>query len=262
MKNKSLFSALMFSYFASSAVFLPYFTLYLSKSFSFSEIGILMAITPMAMIIFQPFWARISDKLGTKRTLLLTLSGVLLSTMGLIFACSFFEFLIVLSLYAFCTTPILSLIDRIILTNHSKQYGRIRLWGSIGYGVSIFLSGLFKSYILGFWSFIIHILTLFVTLLITIKISNPQSIKEAHKVNKKSEKKGYFYYKNKKFIVMMFSSLIIGMTMKANDTFFAVGLSNLSVSDFWLGSSWIFGIIPEIIVFYLLDKHAKRISSW
>lgn len=61
---------------------------------------------------------------------------------------------------------------------------------------------------------------------------------------------------------MLFSSFIIGMTIKGNDSFFPVGLTNLHISDFWLGSSWIFGIIPEIIVFYLLDKYAKRLSSW
>lgn len=121
MKSKFLLSALMFSYFASSAVLIPYFTLYLSESFSYSEIGILMAIIPMAMIIFQPFWARISDKLGTRWTLLLTLSGALLSTVGLIFSRSFIEFFIVLSLYALFIIPILSLIDRIILASHSKH---------------------------------------------------------------------------------------------------------------------------------------------
>lgn len=54
MKNKVLLSGLMFSYFAASAVFLPYFTLYLNDSFCYSEIGILMAIILVAMILFQP----------------------------------------------------------------------------------------------------------------------------------------------------------------------------------------------------------------
>lgn len=233
-----------------------------------------MAIIPMAMIIFQPFWARVSDKLGTRQTLLLTLSGTLLSTIGLIFARSFLGFFIVLSLYACFTIAIVSLIDRIILASHSKQYGRIRLWGSIGYGISIFLSGLFKSYILGFWSFIIHILILFITLLIAKKIPSNQTtraidpIKRKNdknndkKSDKKNDKMGSFYYKNKKFIVMMFSSLIAGMAMKGNECFFPVGLINLHISDFWMGSSWIFGIISEIIVFYFLDKYSRKMSSW
>lgn len=109
---------------------------------------------------------------------MLTLSGAVLSTTGLIFAHSFSELFLVLSLYAFFIVPVISLIDRTILANNSKEYGRIRLWGSVGYGIT------------------------------------------------------------------------------------TIGLSNLHVSDFWLGSSWIFRIIPEIITFYFLDRYAVRISSW
>lgn len=256
MKYKFLLPALMFLYFAAGATLFPLFTIYLSQYFSTNIIGILMAITPFCMVIFQPIWGKMATRFGIKRIIIFTLICTMLSATGLIFSRSFYQFFIVLTIYSIFSVAILPLIDTLILSVSSAQYGGIRLWGSVGYGAAVYLSSIFKRYTLGFWSFVIHIILLLITLIIIFKIPYTQSSKETSIATK-------LPLTNYKFVIVLFSSFLTGISRVACDTYFPVGLSKLHASDSLLGSSWILTIIPEVIIFLILDKlNAKVPSRW
>jgi MFS transporter, PPP family, 3-phenylpropionic acid transporter len=50
--------------------------------------------------------------------------------------------------------------------------------------------------------------------------------------------------------------------MKGYDNFFPVGLNNLKASGLSMGTTWVIEVIPEIILFYFLDKIIGKISPW
>jgi MFS transporter, PPP family, 3-phenylpropionic acid transporter len=190
MKNKYLLHVLMFFYFTAGAVMFPYLTIYFSQTLMPLEIGILMAIIPAAMLFLQPFWGWAADKYGIRRILLLTLSFTMLSAIGFLFVKAFIGFFIVLTIYSIFVASISSLIDTMVLSLRNDKYGSIRLWGSIGYGTGAFFGGLFKSHLLGFWSFVIHICILVITLIIVLRIPINETIKNnmAIKLTSKNSK--------------------------------------------------------------------------
>ncbi|MBP7175689.1 MAG: MFS transporter [Thermoclostridium sp.] len=257
MRRGILLRALIFSYFIAGALLFPHFSLYLGSFFVPEQIGILMAVVPVSMLLTHPFWGRMAAKWGARRVLIITLILSIISACGLLFAKTFLEFLIVLIVYSLFIVSIASMIDQLILSMDTEKYGRIRLYGSVGYAIAVFLGGVFKSRLLGFWSFLLHIIFLLLTLILVILIPAGQTKNE--KRTDFSRKAAGFALK-KEFIIILAASFLIGVSNKATDTFLPIGLTNLQASDTLLGTFWLIKTLPEILIFYLLDKAVKRIS--
>ncbi len=262
--KKYLLHILMFFYFASGAIMFPYLSIHLSKNLRPSEIGILMAIIPTSMLLLQPFWGWAADKWGPGKVLKFTLIFTILSAGGFLFVTSFNGFFTVLLIYSIFAASINSLIDATVLSFKNDKYGSIRLWGSIGYGVAAFLGGLFKSSILGFWSFAIHITLLVVTLVIVLRLPNNHSAAGNKKVSirNRMDFSHFYFFKNTRFILLLFSLFLTGVVLKGYEIFFPVGLNNLKASGLILGSAWVIEILPEVFLFYFLDRIIGRISPW
>ncbi len=262
MKNKYLLHVLIFSYFAASSVMFPYLTIYFSRTLTAYQIGILMAIIPTSMLLLQPFWGWAADRWGIRKVLMIALTFTMLSAIGFLYVKSFIGFFAVLTTYAIFVASISSLIDSLVLTVNSSKYGSIRLWGSIGYAIGVFTSSLFKNTLIGFWSFVVHICILFITLIIIIKVPNKNNVKTACKIEEVKITERFSFLKDSKYIVLLFSFFLIGIVIKGYDNFYPVGLNNFKISGLLMGTSWILQIIPEICMFYLLDKIVGRVSTW
>lgn len=261
MKHNVILAACMFTYFAACSAVAPFMTLYLSQSLTPFEIGIVMAVLPVSMILFQPIWGRAADKWGCRRILMVALLMTALSTAGFLAAHSFRELLLVYSIYSFFIISISALIDALTLSICGGRYGRIRLWGTAGYGIGVFLSGVFKSSLLGRWSFIIHMLLMLLTLIIVVNIPDNRHEKPlTQQTGKKDENR--LPLKNFRFLLLLFSFFLTGVVCKGYENFFPVGISELKASDFLLGTAWIIEMIPEIILLYYLDRIIVRISVW
>jgi len=261
MKYKYLLHILMFFYFAAFSVMFPYLSIYFSQTLLPYQIGILMAIIPASMLFLQPFWGWAADKWGIRRILLITLSFTMIFTIGFLFVKTFIGFFIVLTIYSVFVSSIASLIDTMVLSLRNDKYGSIRLWGSIGYGIGVFFTGLFKSYLLGFWSFIIHMCLILITITFVLRIPNA-AVKLNSKIGKFNFIERFSFFKNRNFIVLLVSLFLIGFVCKGFDIFFPVGLNNLKASGLLMGTTWIIEIIPEIFLFYFLDRIIGKISPW
>lgn len=258
---KKLLYMLMFMYYFAGAIMFPYFSLYLSGIIKPYEIGILMSILPTAMLILQPFWGWAADRFGIKRILVITLSMTSISVIGFTQAKTFAAFFIALSVYSVFAAAICSLIDSIILAEDANNYGKIRLWGTIGYGIGAFVGGLFKSQLLGFWSFIIH-MVLYIACCITIFIFPVK--KPLRMVIKKEEGKQnrFSIIFNPTFLILLISLFMTGSMIKGYDNFFAIGLTNLKIPGILLGSIWLISMFPEMAMFSKLDKISLKLSPW
>ena len=61
-----------FTYFGSLGIFYPYFSLYLRENAGLSgtELGIVLAISPLIGMIAQPFWGQVADRTGARSGIL------------------------------------------------------------------------------------------------------------------------------------------------------------------------------------------------
>ena len=151
-QNKHLFafSALSASYFAHIGFFNPYLPLWLK------DMGLgLMAISVLTSVqsatrLFAPYgWGWLSDHTGERVKLLrYGASAALLISAGLWFELSFWPLLAVLLLMFAHTSGMMPMSEAALahLVSHgghfdARRYGRVRVWGSLGFLVTVVVAG-------------------------------------------------------------------------------------------------------------------------
>ena len=138
------FSINYFVFFAAMATIVPYLQQILKiKGFQAHEIGFLLGLFEVTGVLGPLLVGWFADKVGKYRIVLLFLTvtaGV--SFFFLSYRVGFAAASIILVFFGFMYRPIASLTDALAsrtLTNTVTQYGKARIWGSIGYvGISFF----------------------------------------------------------------------------------------------------------------------------
>lgn len=128
-------------YYAAVACLVPFMTLYYQqKGLNGTQIGVLAGIIPLITLGSSPFWSGIAD--ATRRhkpVLLLTIAGLWAAVLLLFFVDGFPAMLGAVVLYAVFVGPIVPLVDNAVMNllgERKAEYGRVRVWGAIGWGVA------------------------------------------------------------------------------------------------------------------------------
>lgn len=147
-----------FAFYGAGASLSPFLALYYqSLGLGGEQIGLLRAIPSLFTLLVAPLWAGWADASHQhKRLLLLALSGTLSMAGFMYLARSFWALVPVVMLYAVFAAPIMSLVDSSVvamLKGERARYGRLRLWGAVGWGIAGPLVGmLVERFTLG-WAF-------------------------------------------------------------------------------------------------------------
>lgn len=133
-------SSVYFLTFLAFSAIVPYLALYYaSLNLSGAEIGILLGVGPLLSLLATPFWTGIADARNLHRPILVGGAIATIILYALIpFLGSFLSILAVVVLLALLSSQVLTLEDTAamgVLGEHRDQYGRIRLWGSVGWGI-------------------------------------------------------------------------------------------------------------------------------
>lgn len=153
-RNYALLSAFLFFYFMAQGATISLLSIWYSKALDLSstEIGFVFSANFVGAMISQPIYGYVSDKLGLRKHLLWVIAALCVS-------CGpFFEFVyapllqtnltagaILGGLYLGITFlagsyAIESYVDR-VGRKYGFEYGRTRLWGSLGFASAAFVSG-------------------------------------------------------------------------------------------------------------------------
>jgi PPP family 3-phenylpropionic acid transporter len=145
-------SAFYLLYYGAQAAFFPFLTIYYQGlGLSGSQIGLLAGFSPVLSLVSAPFWTGVADATGRHRLVLsIGLVGAASGTLLLMRANSLAWLALAITCYAFFSSAIIPLADSAtmhMLGGEKSSYGKIRLWGSIGWGVAAPLAGkLIDSY--------------------------------------------------------------------------------------------------------------------
>jgi PPP family 3-phenylpropionic acid transporter len=133
-----------FIYFGSLGIFYPYFSLYLRENAGLSgtQLGIILAISPLVGMIAQPLWGQVADRTGARSRLLACLTlGTALGYVGLGLAQGFWHILIAMAALAAVGTaifPLMISVSLAILRDAGRHaFGRVRVWGTVGYFILV-----------------------------------------------------------------------------------------------------------------------------
>ena len=133
--------AAYFAFYAANAALLPVLTLYYeSLGITGARLGLLASLWPAGGLVGASLWGAVADSTGRHRSVL-SLAIVAAIAGGQLFLLgeSFPALVAIVAFFAISVAPVGPMLDNAVLEDlgsRSERFGRVRLWGAIGWGVS------------------------------------------------------------------------------------------------------------------------------
>ncbi len=146
-KRFIILSILFFLMYAAFSSWRSFFNIYLKDiGFTGMQIGLIGGILPATMLFVVPVWGMFADVYGKRKVFLIAVSMTMFMLLGLGFIKDFGYYFFYMLLFSLFNNPNASLVDSLSLEhtisgNRKSEYGRMRMWGSVGWGVSSLLTG-------------------------------------------------------------------------------------------------------------------------
>jgi len=237
-------------YFAALGAFIPYFGLYLSDAgFNAVQIGQLMAVIMGTKIIAPYLWGWIADHRGNR--LIIIRVGAILALFGysgIFFSISFWWLFLVLLVFSFFWNAILPQYEALTFNHLAKnehQYSWVRIWGSIGFVISVTATGfVFSSVSISYLPWLVW------TLLAGIVISTFVIVDHKGENCHKSHQPLAHILNNKRIIALLIACLLVQASHGPYYTFYSIYTESHGYDKSWIGILWaIWAIIscPEEI---------------
>lgn len=236
--------------------------------FSKKEISIAVTIYTLSGLIGQIIIGYIVDKVRKiKKVMVVSLLLGLISVAGLLFVKEVWQIYIMLTVWGFLISATYPLTDAWCIntlkaTNEQRNFGRIRGFGSIGYGLSGALLGLLLQNLgwkIYFWYIISGII---LTLLIIYFIKDNSSQYYDNSGTQISIKEGLTeIFKIKPLIVMIAIIFMYNFVVKGIYCYLAILVSDYGGGVGSLGLTYCFDASPEIVTFFLTAKLLKKHSG-
>ncbi len=252
--------------FAAIAPIVGYLNLYLQRrGLSDVQIGTTVALMSLVSIIAPPLWGYLSDRWNDRRIPIAIASLGSAIVFVAYFWASFPSVLIVATLFAFFNTPLIPLLDALVLEHlgrNKERYGRIRAWGSWAFIAMMALFGAVlkggetaESLIPPLFSFI------FLRFLFTaISFSLPRNGGGGKMGNGDWKEVGNLFA-DKDWLAFLAVSLLSMVSTSVFYTFFPLYLNRAGVSDNWQGYFWVIAVLAEVsFMAWLSETLTKRIG--
>ena len=256
-------SGFYFWYYTIVGTFLPYWSLYLQdQGFNYKEIGLLSSIAILTRI-FAPFiWGFIADKTG-KRMLLVRVATWMEATIWfLIFIIpnNMQSVALLMFIFSFFQNAILAQFEGVTLfwlgDKHTKYYGKIRKWGSIGFIVGVFSIGAILEIIDIHYLPMMLLCIAFTAFIWSFSIKEPSAAPHAQKalepllpILKRPVVAAFFCIE----FIMLFAQAPFY-------SFYSNYLKTSGFSTTEIGFLWSVGVIAEIIMFNYANFFLSRFS--
>lgn len=129
-----------FIYMGALGIFFPYYSLYLRENAGLTgtQVGVVLAMVPLAGIFAQPFWAQVADRTGARSRLVALLAfGASLGYLALASVSGFPAILAATVALACFSSAIIPMTVSVTLGmlhgSGPYAFGLIRVWGTLGY---------------------------------------------------------------------------------------------------------------------------------
>ena len=246
-----------FVYFAFVGAYMPYFSLYLeAQDLSASRIALLMTLGQLMRLLTPIFWGWASDLSG-RRTPIIRASAALscLIFAGYFFTQDFILLILVTGGLHFFWCASLPLVEALTfghLRDTPNSYGRVRVWGSVGFVASVFSVGLWLDYqpissLLGIAWVILAFMLIAAWKLEDVPTS---SVSPAHE--------SIPSLRQAKVIALMLIGFFMSAAHGAFYVFYSIHLANHGYGTIAVGLLWSLGVIAEILVFTFMPRLANQ----
>jgi PPP family 3-phenylpropionic acid transporter len=244
------FALFFFAYYGYVGVFSPYASLYFAdRGLSATQIGILMSLMQVMRIFGPNVWGWVADQ-SRRRVLVLRLTSVAaaLTFCGMFVGQSFmffFTLMVTVNLFTSAQGPISEALMLSSMRGDLTHYGRVRLWGSVGFIVLVTLSGYaldWQGIELMPW---IALLMLVMVTSVTFSLHEEPATQHAQPSNSVRE------LLSRKSVLSFFASTFLMIAAHSSlYVYYSLYLSDMGYSKSVIGLMWSLGVIAEILFFF------------
>ncbi len=262
---KIAFAVIYFFFMLARAVFGPFITLYLQeKGLSAEEIGLITGINSFVIIVSQPLWGIIADKIHSmKKTLIICLVCQAIFALSLMLANEVFLIAIAFVIYTSFSSSEGPLMDTWALTSLKNAgdpngMGRVKMWGCIGFSFSSVISGMFiskysTSAIIPVFSVLLLLLAV---VLFFVKTEAPQQGKSSALKDMQLGR----VLKDKDFLIFLGYVFFMQLAHRGSYTFYPLLITELGGDTSLVGYASALMFVSEAIVMFLSKKMLGKIK--
>jgi PPP family 3-phenylpropionic acid transporter len=257
------FGSFFFLYFAYVGLVSPYASLFfLDRGFTVIEIAVLMSMLQVTRIVGPFSWGWLSDYLSNRIGIIQFCSCLAALVFIVIFFLhdyiGFFIWMFVLHTILSSLTPLgeSATVHALFKDNSfDKRYGRLRLWGSIGFITMVLFAGeLFQRKGIELYP-IVGCFVLIALALTTFFLHEP-------KVERRKMVKGELLVVllNPDVRWFLLSGFFMQFAHAALYVFYSLYLADLGYDKLQIGLFWALGVFAEVIFFYFQSKILSRLD--
>lgn len=268
-RQLAAFAAMSASYYAHIGFVNPYLPLWLKEvGLGVFDIGLLIAVQS-ATRLFAPYaWGAISDRTGERVKLLRIGAAVaLLTSIGLFFNFGF-AWLATVLLVMFTHTSAMTAMNEAAMSHlvstggafDARRYGRMRLWGSLGFLVTVFMAGAwFEHFGIGhfpMWT----TLTLGIVLIAASRLPDLKEAPHPHETQP-----AIWPVLRSPPVRWLFASIFFHVLAHMSVyVFLSLYLDGLGYSKTVIGMLWAVSVVAEIAWFFTQSRwlHVLSLGGW
>lgn len=256
-------SGFYFCYFALLGGVAPFLSLYFHHlGFSAARIGELIAIPLLMRCVAPNLWGWLADRSG--RRLLIVRLGALLTALtfsAIFWRQNYLWLALVMALHSFFWHAILPQFETITLGHlgtESARYSQIRLWGSVGFVVTVVLLGALLEY-RGLDIYPQAMLGIMLGIFICSLVVPPAPGAAARAEGVHAD--GFAQQLCRPQVLIFFCCVaLMQLSHGPYYTFLTLHLEALGYARGLIGSMWALGVVAEIVLFLLMGKLLARFS--
>jgi len=257
------FGSFFFLYFAYVGLVSPYASLFfVDQGFNVIQISVLMSMLQITRIIGPFSWGWLSDylsnRIGIIRFCACLASITFLAIFYLHSYIAFFVWMFILHTILSSLMPLgeSATVHALFKDNSfDKRYGRLRLWGSLGFIAMVLFAGeLFKRKSIALYP-IVGVVVLLLLAIVTFRLHEPKV--QRHKMVK-GELLSVLLNPDVRWFLL--SGFFMIFAHAALYVFYSLYLSKLGYNKFQIGLFWALGVSSEVIFFYFQSKVLSRLQ--
>lgn len=256
-KFPTRFFLLYILFYSGQAMYGVYFNLYLSNiGFSNTMVGLLAALSTLVLMVAQPFWGIMSDRAQKKNTILKILYVLAALSAIMYYQSTNYLYVILISLiFTMFFSSITPLQDNITLEYLSEKkwdFGQIRMGGTIGYAITVVVSGVM---IRNRYSQIFWVISLFLLLCFFMMLTLPP----VPGFRTRTEKAPFSaIIKNKMFMCLIAFNLAYSLGVNFFYTYYPIYFESIGGNSSFIGVLMFTCAIAEVPFLLIIDKILKK----
>jgi len=256
-------SGFYFFYFALLGALVPYWGLFLrERGFDAVAIGELMAILMATKIVAPNVWGWLGDHLGHRMRIVRAASLVsVLVFLGMFWAEGFWAIALVMILYSFfwnASLPQFEVVTFTYLKDRVARYARIRVWGSIGFIVTVLVLGVLVD-----WRGPEIVLPAVLVIFVTIWLSAMLVRDPAPEVHPQDQPPLLEVLRRPAIVGFFVAVFLMQASHGPYYAFYSIYMTDHGYSETLIGQLWALGVIAEVGLFvvmhHLLDRFGAKL---